>query len=130
VIRLSIDVVALEERLNELTRAIPGVTASALLSMDGLPIATALPSNIDEEMVARIGVIFLSLSERLSSEFTLGRFRIAVIQGDAGYIIATSISEDAMLLVLASTETRLGLAMIETKRIANEIAMIMGRRPR
>ena len=125
VVSLGIDIVGLENRLNELGRTVPGVIASAILSIDGLVIASSLPPNVSEDMIARMGVIFLSLSDRLSSEFALGQFRIGLVQGDAGYIIVTEAGPNAILLVLASSDARLGLIMIEAKRAAEELASIL-----
>jgi len=124
---LRIDVAALENRLQELGKTVPGVIASAVLSADGLVIASALPPDVSEEMIARLGVVFLSLSDRLTGEFALGKFRVGIVQGDAGYVVVTDAGPNAILLILTSSDVRLGLIMIEARRAAEELAELLGK---
>jgi len=51
----------LVERLRELQRNTPDVEASALVSVDGLTIASALPSGVEEDRVSAMSAAMLSL---------------------------------------------------------------------
>ncbi|MCS7179638.1 MAG: roadblock/LC7 domain-containing protein, partial [Anaerolineae bacterium] len=61
----------LVERLREFQRNTPEVEASVLVSVDGLTIASALPSGVEEDRVSAMSAAMLSLGERIAGE--LGR---------------------------------------------------------
>ena len=67
--------VGLSEQLETLLRqaqgSVPGLEASALVSMDGLIIVSSLPSEIEEDRVAAMTAAMLGLGERTADE--LGR---------------------------------------------------------
>jgi uncharacterized protein len=59
------------ERLRDLQASSPDIEASAVVSVDGLSIASALPQNVEEDRVSAMSAAMLSLGERIASE--LGR---------------------------------------------------------
>ena len=59
------------KRLREMKAATPEIEASAVVSVDGLIMASALPSAVEEDRVSAMSAAMLSLGERISSE--LGR---------------------------------------------------------
>ena len=54
----------LDDLLRKLLGAIPEVKAAAIVSAEGLPIASALPQGVDETRIAAMTAALLSLSER------------------------------------------------------------------
>lgn len=59
------------ERLRELQASSPDIEASAIVSVDGLTIASALPQGVEEDRVSAMSAAMLSLGERIANE--LGR---------------------------------------------------------
>ena len=59
------------DRLRELQASSPDIEASAIVSVDGLSIASALPHGVEEDRVSAMSAAMLSLGERIASE--LGR---------------------------------------------------------
>ncbi|MGD8759471.1 MAG: roadblock/LC7 domain-containing protein, partial [Anaerolineales bacterium] len=59
------------KRLRDLQASTPDVEASAVVSADGLTMASALPTDVEEDRVAAMSAAMLSLGERIAGE--LGR---------------------------------------------------------
>ncbi len=97
------------------------VEGAALVSPDGLPLASSLPMNMDEERTAAMSAAMLSLGERIGQELARGAIDRIYVQGDKGYAILVGCGEDAVLLVLASQVAKLGLLMLEIKRAVAEL---------
>ena len=59
------------DELRDLQHNSPDVEGAAVVSVDGLPLASLLPPGIEEERVAAMSAAMLSLGDRIASE--LGR---------------------------------------------------------
>jgi uncharacterized protein len=91
------------------------------VSPDGLPLASTLPSGMDEERVSAMSAAMLSLGERIGNELARGTIDRLYVEGDKGYGILTSCGEEAVLLVLASKAAKQGLLMLEIKRVTGDL---------
>jgi len=118
---MSINVAKLEGILQNLVTSTPDVQGAALVSPDGLPLASTLPSGMDEERVSAMSAAMLSLGERIGNELARGVIDRLYVEGDKGYGILTSCGEEAVLLVLASKAAKQGLLMLEIKRVTGEL---------
>jgi uncharacterized protein len=56
------------DRLRELQASSPDIEASAIVSVDGLTIASALPQGVEEDRVSAMSAAMLSLGERIANE--------------------------------------------------------------
>ena len=106
---------------------VPGLEGSALVSSDGFMLASSLPPDISEDRVAAMGAAMVSVAERVNKELGRGRFELAIISGGDGYTLATEVSVDAILIVLASKTAKLGLVFYEVRRAAEDLARVLGR---
>lgn len=111
----------LDSILNELNAASPGIEASAIISYDGLMMATAVPAGTEEERLSAMAAAMLSLCERALSELDRGQMRQLIIDGSDGLIVLTRAGEDALLLVLTRSNARLGLTLLDIKRSIKDI---------
>ena len=91
------------EQLRQLRRSSPDVEASAIVSIDGLPIASDLPSGSEEDRVSAMSAAMLSLGERISGELNRGILDQVYIRGDQGYVILMSVGPDAVLASVRRT---------------------------
>lgn len=97
------------------------VQGAALVSPDGLPLASSLPANMDKERTSAMSAAMLSLGERIGQELDRGTIERIYVEGDKGYGLLTGCGDDAVLLVLASQGAKLGLLMLEIKRTVGEL---------
>ena len=68
----------------------------------------------------------LSLGERISGELGRGGLEQVYIRGDKGYVILTSIGEEAVLTALAREGAKLGLIFLEMRRAAEDLELVVG----
>jgi len=114
------------DRLRDMQIGSPDIEASAVVSVDGLPIATALPREVEEDRVSAMSAAMLSLGERIAGELGRGGLEQVYIRGDGGFIVLTSVGEEAVLTALARQEAKLGLIFLEMRRAAEEIVKLVG----
>ncbi len=115
----------LTEVLKELEATTPDVEASAVVSTDGLIIASALPQDVEEDRVAAMSAAMLSLGERTSQELKRGSLEQVFVKGVSGYILMMGAGQEAVLTVLARQNAKLGLVFLDMKRTAEEISKII-----
>jgi len=114
------------ERLQNMQAAAPDIEASAIVSVDGLIMASALQQGVEEDRVSAMSAAMLSLGERISSELGRAGLEQVYIKGDAGSIVLTSVGEEAVLTALARQEAKLGLIFLEMRRAAEDLVKLVG----
>ena len=112
-------------RLQAMRAAAPDIEASAVVSVDGLVIASALPAEAEEDRVSAMSAAMLSLGERIANELGRGVVEQVYIKGDQGYVILSAVGEEAVLTVLANKEAKLGLIFLEMRRAAEDLAKLI-----
>jgi len=55
----------------------------------------------------------------------IGNFEQLFIKGDTGYIVLLSVGAEAILIVLARADAKLGLIFLDTKRTAEKIEELL-----
>lgn len=120
---------SLQGILQSFTASNPGVEGAAIVTPDGLPLASVLPGKMDEERTAAMSAAMLSLGERIGKELTRGTIDRIFVQGDRGYAVLTSCGEEAMLLTLASAEVKQGVLFLEIKQLSSTITSAMKSSP-
>ncbi|MBC8336242.1 MAG: roadblock/LC7 domain-containing protein [Anaerolineae bacterium] len=114
------------ESLREMQSAAPDIEASAVVSVDGLIIASALPDEVEEDRVSAMSAAMLSLGERIAGELGRGGLDQVYIRGDNGFIILTAIGEEAVLTAMARKKAKLGLILLEMRRAAETLTKLVG----
>ena len=102
-----------------------GVEASAVVSEDGLMIASVLPAGIEEDRVSGMSAAMLSLGERIAGELRRGALDQVYIRGEQGYVLVMAAGEDAVLTTLAYEEAKLGLVLLDMRRAAEDLAELL-----
>lgn len=113
------------ERLRELQGTTPDIEASAVVSVDGLIMASALPSYVEEDRVSAMSAAMLSLGERISSELGRGILDQVYVKGVNGYVILMSVGEDAVLTALVRSNAKLGLIFLDMRRSADALQKLV-----
>ncbi len=113
------------DRLRELQASSPDIEASAIVSVDGLTIASALPQGVEEDRVSAMSAAMLSLGERIASELGRGSLAQVYIKGEQGYVVLMSIGEDAVLTALAREQAKLGLIFLDMRRATEDLTKLI-----
>lgn len=115
----------LDAILNEFERNVPHVEATAVVSTDGLVIASRLPDQVEEDRIGAMGAAILSISSRSGDELDRGEMERVLIEGESGYILIRSIGEDAILVALVDKDVRLGMLFYECKKCVGRLTEIL-----
>ena len=100
--------------LAELNATSADIEACAVLSTDGLMIASLLPQGLDPD---RVGA--------MAAELSRGDLEQVMIKGGHGYVLMTHAGADAVLTVLANPQAKLGLIFLDAKRAAEQISSLL-----
>jgi predicted regulator of Ras-like GTPase activity (Roadblock/LC7/MglB family) len=113
------------ERLKDLQISSPDVEAAAIVSVDGLSMASAMPGDVEEDRVAAMSAAMLSLGERISGELGRGVLDQVYIKGEKGYVVLMSVGDEAVLTVLAREEAKLGLIFLDMGRAVRDLEKLV-----
>ncbi|MFX1376288.1 MAG: roadblock/LC7 domain-containing protein [Promethearchaeota archaeon] len=91
----------LDDILKKLLNAIPEVRAAAIVSAEGLPIASALPQGVDETRIAAMIAAVQIISERAVEELARGNLKRVAIEGVDGLIHLSKAGKNAILVLSA-----------------------------
>jgi len=113
------------ERLRDMQASSPDIEASAIVSVDGLSIASALPQGVEEDRVSAMSAAMLSLGERIASELGRGALDQVYIKGASGYVVLMSVGEEAVLTALAREQAKLGLIFLDMRRATEDLVKLI-----
>jgi len=113
------------DRLRDLQASSSDVEASAVVSVDGLTMASALPSDVEEDRVAAMSAAMLSLGERIASELGRGTLDQVYIKGENGFVILMAVGEEAVLTALARQQAKLGLLFLDMRRATEDLSKLL-----
>lgn len=108
--------------LSTLNGASADIEASAVISKDGLMMASLLPQGLDPDRVGAMSAALLSLGERTLLELARGDLDQVLVKGLGGYVMMAQAGPEAVLTVLTSPEARLGLVFLDVRRAAEDLA--------
>ncbi|MHA1934317.1 MAG: roadblock/LC7 domain-containing protein [Candidatus Thorarchaeota archaeon] len=115
----------LEGVLNELQGSIPEIEACAIVSVEGLPIVSALPTDVDEAKVAAMTAAMLTLGEKAAMELGKGNLEQVIIKGIHGWLLVVQAGLNACLTVSTTQSAKLGLVFLDMQRSAEKIASMI-----
>ena len=114
------------ESLRAMQIAAPDIEASAVVSVDGLIMASALAADVEEDRVSAMSAAMLSLGERIAGELGRGELDQVFIRGTDGFIVLTAIGDEAVLTALARQKAKLGMIFLEMRRAAEVLVKLVG----
>ena len=115
----------LDRAIHALLSQTPEIEAAAVVSFDGLPMASALPPSMDEDRVAAMSAALLSLGERAAQGLGRGELSQVYIEGDAGTVFLISADDEAVLVAVAAQGAKVGMMLYEVRRSAALVADIL-----
>lgn len=115
----------LETALSNLQTASSDVEASAVVSEDGLIMASLLPRGLEEGQIAAMSAAMLTIGTRTARELKRGKVEQIFVKGNEGYVVIMAAGAHAVLLGLARKDAKLGLVFLDASRAAEEIRTIL-----
>ncbi len=106
------------DQLRMLRTSTPDILGAVVVNMDGFVISSLIPSDADEDLIAGMAASLLGVSERISADLMGAETEQVFVRSTQGYIVLTSITEEAALVLLVAREAKLGLIFLELKRAA------------
>jgi predicted regulator of Ras-like GTPase activity (Roadblock/LC7/MglB family) len=102
------------------------VEGAMLVTLDGLPLASALPQGADEDRVAAMAAAALSMGARTTAELRRGSLEQVLVKGDSGYVVIISAGKETVLAAISNGEAKLGMILYEMKLAARDLARELG----
>lgn len=116
---------ALIDRMRVLQRSSPEVEAAALISPDGLIIASALKPEINEDRVSAMSASILSLGEGICRETAIGKLEQVHLQGETGHIVLMAAGEKAVLTAFIAAQAKMGVLLMDMRHAADDLVKIL-----
>ncbi len=115
----------LNQELSNLQASSADVEACAVVSEDGLIIASSLPQDIEESRIAAMSAAMLSIGTRTASELKRGDLQQIFVKGKEGYVIIMNAGPHAVLLAMTRKEAKLGLIFLDMSRASEAVKDIL-----
>lgn len=111
--------------LDDFLATSPEVEAAAVVSADGLPMASALPAHVEEDRLAAMSAALLTLGERAADNLGKGELAQVFVEGSNGHVILMSAGTNAVLVAVTSKGAKAGLILFEMRKAADRVRSVM-----
>ncbi|PLX93684.1 MAG: hypothetical protein C0621_06995 [Desulfuromonas sp.] len=115
----------LNKILSNLQASSSDVEACAIVSEDGLIIASHLPQGVEEERIAAMSAAMLSMGERISIELKRGDLDQLYVKGEQGYFLSMHAGAHAVLIALVRQNAKLGLIFFDLSKAAEATKAVL-----
>lgn len=115
----------LNAALENLRASSADVEGCAIVSEDGLVIASALPQGVEEDRVAAMSAVMLSMGERIAVELGRGALDQLYIKGEQGYFLGMHGGPHAVIIALVRPDAKLGLIFFDLNRASEAIRNLL-----
>ncbi len=102
--------------LSDVRKISHDVIGAAVVGEDGLILGADVPEALDEGLLGTMASILLGTSKQISNELMRIPPEQTYVKSENGYIILTMVGSGAVLVLLTTTEIKLGLIFYHLKR--------------
>lgn len=120
-----IDITKFNHILDELHTTSAEIQASALITSDGMMMASHLPMGVNEERISAMSAALLSVSERMIDTLSGNKSERVMVQSKVGYVIVSAVSNHLLLTVVARPDAKLGMVFHDIKKTANDVRDVL-----
>lgn len=117
------------ERICELLRALrlstPEIIGATVVSSEGFIVASVLPNEVDEDVIAGMVASLLGIGERIASNLLSAQMEQVYVRAAKGYVVVNACGPDSALVLLVTREAKLGLIFLELKRTVADLARLL-----
>lgn len=111
--------------LRNLQGTLSEVEASAVVSRDGITLASLLSAHADKDRFGAMCAALLALADRAGQEVDRGQLRQVILDGTKGPMLLTQAGAHAVLAVAATPRINLGRLILETRKVAAELTSLL-----
>ena len=109
--------------LSDLEGRVPDITGSAVIRMNGLIIASALPSEANERMIAAMSAALLGTSKRSAEALFNGNFKSLNLELDKGNMFLIGAGR-VILVAITKKEPNIGLVTLEMEDSSSKVSKL------
>ncbi|MDY6958764.1 MAG: roadblock/LC7 domain-containing protein [Halobacteriota archaeon] len=114
----------LDKLLDDLKR-VGNIEASAVVSRDGLLMASDIPGGVHAETFAAMNATMMGAAETAVSELKKGIPDRVIIESKEAKVIVTGAGQKALLVVMSRPEAGLGLILVEMEKVTEKIKELL-----
>ncbi|MGV9172126.1 MAG: roadblock/LC7 domain-containing protein [Promethearchaeia archaeon] len=119
------NITELTNLLRELQATNSDITGSSIVSIQGLPICSALPKDTNEGIVSAMSAAILSVSERAVEELSRGELKRVLIEGVDGTVLLSRAGQNAIICALLQENASLGMVFLHVQSTSKKIALLL-----
>ncbi|STZ07361.1 Roadblock/LC7 domain [Moraxella caprae] len=120
-----LDIAKFNEILDELHADSAEIEASALITDDGMMMASHLPMGVNEERISAMSAALLSVSERMIDTLSGNESERVMVQSKVGYVIVSAVAESLLLTVVARPDAKLGMVFHDIKKASQAVQAVL-----
>lgn len=117
---------AIMQILREAEQSVDGIQGVAVVSTDGLPMASAVDTKMGEAELAALASSMLSIGSTAMDNLRKGKLDSIYVKCDKGYILLRYSGPLAVVLFITEENARLGPLLLELKRTATRLEEMLG----
>ena len=110
--------------LNEICTGNPDITGAAVVSEEGLIIASNLPAGIDEQRVSAVFAALQSIAERAAEQIGLGKITRMMVFAEKGGALMCS-GGKASLVIFIRQKAKLGLVLMDASDAYEKLSELL-----
>src|ERR1051326_6239548 len=114
------------EKVLQGLNTIGDVEGSAIISRDGLIIASTLPANFDKETFSAMCATMVGAAETASLDINKGVPERVVVETRGMKLLAIGAGNEMLLVTITAPQSNLGLVVSEASKAASQITKVMG----
>lgn len=111
--------------LRELNSKSSEMEASAVISRDGLSLASVLGDGVDPDRLGAMCAALLGLADTTAKELDRGELKQVLLHGSKGVLLLVHIGTTHVLALAAKPKINLGMVLMEAKKTAQKLATIV-----
>ncbi len=107
----------ISEVFEELSRDVKGLQGILISTMDGLPVASNMKSDEEQNKIAAMVSSLTILSRKVAPELSVGKSKDLLIEAEEGKIFCYTLGDEAILAIITSKSVNLGVVRMKLPRI-------------
>lgn len=111
--------------LRELNSKSIEMEASAVISRDGLSLASVLGAGVDPDRLGAMCAALLGLADTTAKELERGTLKLVLLHGEKGVLLLVHIGTTHVLALVAKPNINLGMVLLEARKAAQKLATIV-----
>jgi predicted regulator of Ras-like GTPase activity (Roadblock/LC7/MglB family) len=101
------------------------IEASAVMSRDGISVASVLSDGVDPDRLGAMCASLLSLSDSTANELKRGKVNQLLLECESGYVLIVHVGNKAVLGIVTRSKANLGMVFVEAKKTALQVYKIL-----